>query len=116
VLIGPWVNLKKEVAFVDHIPFAKRDIDNISADTGRYLNEVYRCHPSCKFEPIHDVSLDRFTDRYLWRRQMRRRLLIVTGCQSDTQYGYDYQGDWGRSLLRLVAVLPFTSLRWPRLK
>jgi hypothetical protein len=62
-------------------PLAERDIDNIAADAGRYLNKVYGRHPSRKLRPIHDVLLGRFTDRYLWRRQMRRWLLIIASCQ-----------------------------------
>src|SRR5262249_28646646 len=67
--------------------------DNISADAGRYFDKVYCSHPSCKFCPIHDILLDRFTDRHLWRRQIRRRRVEMASRQSENDPTHDGQSD-----------------------
>src|SRR5260221_279352 len=65
ILIGPRIDLKEQIAFVDNVAFLKGNIDNVTADPRRYRDQLDSCGSSGELVPIRHLLLLRFADRDL---------------------------------------------------
>src|SRR4029077_19242305 len=73
ILIGSRIDLKEQIAFVDKVAFLKGNIDYVTADPGRYRDQLDRCGSAGELVPIHYFLLLRLADRDLrsWEAMSR---------------------------------------------
>src|SRR4029077_14091844 len=81
MLIRSGIDLKEQIAFVDNVAFLKGNIDNVTADPGRYRYQLNRCGSAGELVPIHHFLLLGFADCDLgpWWAMGRGLLVVAAG-------------------------------------